>query len=163
MIGLVLFVAFLSCECMGHQLNDTYGGLPSYYQSSISPDGTWNSSLQSSMYYNTSSNASNTSLATVDPDSDSLSSRMTVGMIGGIKFIIYIFRLVGEFLRKFGAEMRVAKCLLMYSFTFQPLSSKVNSGSIISLLTDYFGDEDARDVYGFLSRNVFAHLGLKTD
>ncbi|KFB45587.1 hypothetical protein ZHAS_00013575 [Anopheles sinensis] len=90
-------------------------------------------------------------------------AKKTIGMIGGIKFIIYLFRLVGEFLRKFGAEMRVAKCLLMYSFTFQPLSSKVNSGSIINLLTDYFGDEDARDVYGFLSRNLFSHLGIKTD
>uniref|UniRef100_A0A182NTX1 Uncharacterized protein n=1 Tax=Anopheles dirus TaxID=7168 RepID=A0A182NTX1_9DIPT len=91
---------------------------------------------------------------------ESLSSRMTFGVVGGIKIIIQLVRFIGDFLRKFGGELRVAKCLLLYSLTFQPLSSKVAGGSILNWLTGYFGTEDARDLYRFLSRNLFAQLGL---
>uniref|UniRef100_A0A182Y398 DNA polymerase delta subunit 3 n=2 Tax=Anopheles stephensi TaxID=30069 RepID=A0A182Y398_ANOST len=90
-------------------------------------------------------------------------AKKTSGVVGGVKIIIYLFRLIGDFLRKFGAELRVAKCLLMYSFTFQPFSSKIAGGSLQSWLAGYFGAEDARDLYHFLSRNVFGVLGLSTD
>uniref|UniRef100_A0A182PTM5 Uncharacterized protein n=1 Tax=Anopheles epiroticus TaxID=199890 RepID=A0A182PTM5_9DIPT len=168
-VGLLIIII---SGCAGQALNDTYGGLitQNVVRESSSPLPTpiaqWNHLKRYSMHYGgvatnpSASDVTTTALSSVPLSSESLSSRMTSGVVGGIKLIILIFRVVGEFLRKFGAELRVAKCLLMYSLTFQPLSAKVASGSIMNWLTGYFGAEDARDLYRFLSRNLLAPFGL---
>ncbi|XP_061516642.1 uncharacterized protein LOC133393847 [Anopheles gambiae] len=170
MTVLWVIVGFLFTSCAGQSLNDTYGGLIIEHvraESSPAPVPTaqWNQLKRYSMHYGgvASSSAAgeeSTAQSNVSLLSESLSSRAMSGVVGGIKLIILAFRVIGEFLRKFGAELRVAKCLLMYSLTFQPLSAKVASGTIVNWLTGYFGAEDARDLYRFLSRNLFAQLGL---
>ncbi|XP_049278086.1 uncharacterized protein LOC125761207 [Anopheles funestus] len=162
-MAVLWILGLLISFCAGQLLNDTYGGLTTNPVTESPPTqvARWNSLKRYSMHYGGS--GSQTALSNVPVKRDSLSSRMTSGVVGGVKIIIYLFRLIGDFLRKFGAELRVAKCLLMYSFTFQPLSSKIAGGSIQNWLTGYFGAEDARDLYRFLSRNLFAQLGLSTD
>uniref|UniRef100_A0A182M7J2 DNA polymerase delta subunit 3 n=1 Tax=Anopheles culicifacies TaxID=139723 RepID=A0A182M7J2_9DIPT len=162
-MAVLWIVGMLISACAGQVLNETYGGLPNQAQTESPPTqlAQWNALKRYSMYYGTS--GMQTALSNVQANSDSLSSRMTSGVVGGIKIIISLFRLIGDFLRKFGSEIRVAKCLLMYSLTFQPLSSKIAGGTIQNWLAGYFGAEDARDLYRFLSRNLFAQLGLSAD
>ncbi|XP_053666114.1 uncharacterized protein LOC128715258 [Anopheles marshallii] len=161
-MAVLWIVGLLISSCAGQLLNDTYGGLTKQVTETPSTQvAQWNSLKRYSMYYGGS--GAQTALSSVPANRGSLSSRMTSGVVGGVKLIIYLFRLIGDFLRKFGAELRVAKCLLMYSFTFQPLSSKIAGGTIQNWLTGYFGAEDARDLYRFLSRTLFAQLGLSTE
>uniref|UniRef100_A0A182K0W8 Uncharacterized protein n=1 Tax=Anopheles christyi TaxID=43041 RepID=A0A182K0W8_9DIPT len=168
MTVLLWIVALLFTSCAGQQLNETYGGviIPHVHEASSpvpNPTAQWNHLKRYSMQYGGIVNgrpSDDTALSNVPANSESLSSRATSGVVGGIKLIILLFRVIGEFLRKFGAELRVAKCLLMYSLTFQPLSAKIASGTIVDWLTGYFGAEDARDLYRFLSRNLFAQFGL---
>ncbi|XP_052898433.1 uncharacterized protein LOC128305153 [Anopheles moucheti] len=161
-MAVLWIVALLISFCAGQLLNDTYGGLTKQVtESPPTQVARWDSLKRYSMYYGAS--GAQTALSSVSAKRDSLSSRMTSGVVGGVKLIIYLFRLIADFLRKFGAELRVAKCLLMYSFTFQPLSSKIAGGTIQNWLTGYFGAEDARDLYRFLSRTLFAQLGLPTE
>ncbi|XP_050079073.1 uncharacterized protein LOC126565908 [Anopheles maculipalpis] len=163
----ILWMVLLLCSfCSGQLTNATSGELVERtVEPTVPPTqiGQWNRLKHSSMYYGGIAEQQ-TALSNVEVmKRDSLSSRMTSGVVGGVKILIYLFRLIGDFLRKFGAELRVAKCLLMYTFTFQPLSSKIGGGTLQSWLAGYFGAEDARDLYRFLSRNVFGLLGLSPD
>ncbi|XP_035917679.1 uncharacterized protein LOC118514709 [Anopheles stephensi] len=165
MVAILCILILLFTVCSGQLANDTSIELIERMAEPTVPPtqiGQWNRLKHSSMYYGGIAQ-DQTALSNVKVNRDSLSSRMTSGVVGGVKIIIYLFRLIGDFLRKFGAELRVAKCLLMYSFTFQPFSSKIAGGSLQSWLAGYFGAEDARDLYHFLSRNVFGVLGLSTD
>ncbi|XP_053676850.1 uncharacterized protein LOC128727019 [Anopheles nili] len=163
MAVLWIITLLLCTRCSGQLLNETYGGLihkpvmQFLDRSNVTHLPTYNGTLANATRSDTS--LSNRVLNV----NESLSSRMTSGVVGGIKMIIYVFRLAGDFFRKFGAEIRVAKCLFMYSLTYQPFSSKVAGGTIQNWLAGYFGAEDARDVYRFLSRTLFAQLGLGTD
>uniref|UniRef100_A0A182QFF6 Uncharacterized protein n=1 Tax=Anopheles farauti TaxID=69004 RepID=A0A182QFF6_9DIPT len=167
-------IGLMVVSCSGQLVNDTYGGLTGWVSSAEASSQQrqqqqqivkWDNLKRYSMNYSSPGEVSNpaTALSKFELRDESLSSRMTSGVVGGVKIVLNIVRFIGDFLRKFGAELRVAKCLLMYSLTFQPLSSKVAGGSIQNWLAGYFGAEDARDLYRFLSRNVLAQLGFGAD
>ncbi|XP_035781046.1 uncharacterized protein LOC118460676 [Anopheles albimanus] len=129
-----------------------------------SPLPKWNTLERYPMHYDaTGGHVSGTALSLLHPEEAPLSRNITWAIVSIIKFIIQILRMFGTFAKSFGAELGVAKCLFTYALSLQPLSSKVASGPIINWLAGYFGEEDGREVFRFLARNILSPLGFPVD